>query len=170
MRIDRPEDYYRVSLERMGQAWSLYRGPDQQSYGLAMYVGGVAVECMLRAFKRFKDQVFDERHDLSRLFRTSRMLDFDPDSLRARKYNAQQIEEYFRELRATAFEVYRLWSNDYRFASEERMRAHLKSMQLDRGIRGDFLKKRAEDLLTAAQTIIDAGVLQWKSLKKSNPS
>jgi hypothetical protein len=169
MRIDRPEHYYRVGLERIKQAWLLYNEPNHGSYALAMYVAGVAVESMLRAFKIFRDPVFDERHDLLRLFKASGMLNLDPDLLKARGLSTSQVEAYFRELQAATSDVYDLWSNDYRFATEERMRAHLKNKRLDRKIRGDFLKKRSLELLEASQTIIDKGLLQWILLKRSSP-
>jgi hypothetical protein len=169
MRIDRPEHYFRVSLERIKQAWFLYESPEHDKYALSMYIAGVAVEGMLRAFKMFKDPVFDERHDLARLFKASGMLDVDLDKLKARGLTASQMEEHFEDLQAAASEVCELWENDYRFASEERLRASLKSKKLDRGVKGDFLKKRASDLLTASQKIVDKGVFQWGLLKRSKP-
>jgi len=170
MRIDRPEHYYNVSLERMRQAWNLYDDPDHESYALAMYVAGVSVECMLRAFKIFKDPTFDEKHVLLRLFKASGMLEFDPEKLKDCGYSNMEVERYFRELQSAAMEVNRSWSNDLRFASEERLRVHLKTQQLDRKIKGDFLKKRTLGLLEGSRAIIDKGVLQWRLLKRSKPS
>jgi len=40
-------DYFEASRERMNQAGQPYRS---QQYSIAMYLAGVAVECMLRAF------------------------------------------------------------------------------------------------------------------------
>jgi len=170
MRIDRPEHYYRVSLERMRQAWNLYNDPDRESYALAMYVAGVSVECMLRAFKFFKTPTFDEKHVMPRLFRASGMLDLDPEILKARGFTEEKRQAHFEELQAAASYVCDLWENDFRFASEDRMRARLKSRSLDRGIKGDYLKKRALELLNASQKIIDKGVFQWGLLKRSKPS
>jgi hypothetical protein len=45
----RAEDYYRAGLERMRQARTVYH--EGESFALAMYSGGLAVECMLRAFR-----------------------------------------------------------------------------------------------------------------------
>jgi hypothetical protein len=61
-RIDRSEHYVQVALERMEQAWMLSKQGEGRSYALAMYVAGVAVECMLRAFKISRDPTFDEKH------------------------------------------------------------------------------------------------------------
>jgi len=159
MKIDRPEDYYVAALERMKQAWGLYR--EDASYALAMYVAGVAVECMLRAFKMRKDPAYDEKHDLRRLFRASGMIQVDPRDLISQGLSEKQADQYIRDLQASLNEIYSLWSNDFRYASENRLRSRLKSLKLDRGLRGDFLKANARKLLNSAQSFIDKGVLQW---------
>jgi len=166
MRIDSSEDYFQVALQRMGQAWDLYGEAEGGSHALAMYVSGVAVECLLRAFKRRRDATFDEKHDLRRLFKASGMLDFFPETLVARGISAEQAIVSFREFQADLNDIYDLWSNDYRYASETRLRSHLKSQGLTRGIKGDVLKAKALALLTASQRFMDKGVLQWKALSR----
>jgi hypothetical protein len=161
MRIDQPEHYYIAAIERMNQAWEIYRGG--AGYALAMYVAGLAVECMLRAHKMRKDTTFDERHDLKRLFQASGMLDADPAILQEKGLSEAGARRHFRELQASMVDVYDLWTNDYRFASETRLRAHLKFRKLDRGIKGDFVKARARKLLESAQRLIDKGIFQWQS-------
>ena len=74
------EQYYETSLERMAQARLLHK--QGTAYSLAIYVGGVAVECLLRAFKARHTAEFDERHDLLKLFSASRMLQVDPTFIR----------------------------------------------------------------------------------------
>ena len=59
-------------------------------------------------------------------------------------------------------DVFILWRNNYRFASEARLLAHLKKMKLYQGLKGGLLKAKAHDLLNAAQRFIDKGVLQWQ--------
>ncbi len=152
----------------MKQARTLY--DEKAGYALSMYVAGVSVECMLRAFKMLRDTTFDERHDLRRLFKASGMLSVDPVVLRARGLTGSQVQHHHRELQAALTIVYDLWSNDYRFASEDRLRAHLKSTKLDRGVKGDILKVNALALLNAAETFHDMGVYQWISSKKSDRS
>ena len=68
----RADEYYRASLERMRQANHLYS--EGQSFALAMYCGGLAVECLLRAFRFAEDDSFEGRHDLIALLRASRFL------------------------------------------------------------------------------------------------
>jgi HEPN domain-containing protein len=168
MKIDKPDHYFGASLERLRQAWTLYQ--EGNSYALAMYVAGVAVECMLRAFKMRKETTFDEKHDLERLFRASGMLKIDPELLKAKGLSEEQAQAHFRGLQAAMVDVCRLWANDYRYASEARMRVHLKQRKLDRGVKGDCLKAKALSLLNASQQVISKGVYQWNLLKRSKPS
>jgi len=166
MKIDGPEHYFRAGTERMRQAWVLYREEGGESFSLAMYAAGVAVECMLRAFKMLHDPTFDEKHDLLKLFKASRMFSIDPDRLRAKGVSDHEADEHFLRTQRAVSEVYVLWSNDYRYASEDRLRVWLKLNRLDRGVRGDFLKERARQLLSASQVLLDRGVVQWNWLKK----
>ena len=58
--------------------------------------------------------------------------------------------------------MYILWRNNYRFASEARLWLTSKQMELYQKVKGDALKANAHRLLTAAQKLIDNGVLQWR--------
>jgi hypothetical protein len=98
------------------------------------------------------------------------MLNIDPDLLRAKGLTEEQARNHFLELQASLNEVYNLWANDYRFASEARLRANLKQRKLDRGVKGDFVKAKTLSLLSSAQRFLDRGTFQWISSKKSNPS
>jgi HEPN domain-containing protein len=155
------EHYFRAAVERISQAQHLYR-EGKGCFALAMYAAGLAVECILRAFilRRGKEE-FESRHDVLLLWKESGMLNLDPDRLKAKGLTDQQIEEHQRVLWASVNEVYILWRNNYRFASEARLLSHVKRMRLYEGIKGDILKAKAYDLLKAAQRFIDKGVLQW---------
>ena len=155
-----PEHYFQTSTQRMRQAQHLYR--EGASFALAIYVGGVAVECLLRAFKARHDPTFDERHNLLRLFAASGMLRVDRDRLRAINWTDAQIEAHLRALQAAVNNVYRLWSNNYRFVSEDRLRSHLKEITGYRKIKGDYLKEQTRRFLVSAQTFIDKGVVLWR--------
>lgn len=74
----------------MAQARALYERGD--SYALAMYAAGLAVECILRAFKMRRTNVFDDRHDLLLLFQASGMLDVDPDTIHSAGLSAKASE------------------------------------------------------------------------------
>jgi len=159
MEISRPEHYYRVALERIRQAQYLYR--ESQSYALAIYVAGVAVESMLRAFRAKTTREFESRHDLSALFIESGMVQLGTDKLRAKGWSEDDIIRHTRTMRVAVNHVYMIWHNNYRFASEQRLLAHVKKMKLYRGLKGDILKANALHLIDAARVFIDKGVLQW---------
>ncbi|MBI3462705.1 MAG: hypothetical protein HY000_06540 [Planctomycetes bacterium] len=155
-----PEHYFQTATQRMRQAQYLYQ--EGSSFALAIYVGGVAVECLLRAFKGQRDSTFDEKHHLLRLFAASGMLRVDRDQLRAQQWTDARIDVHLRTLQVAANEIFRLWDNNYRFASEERLRAHLKKITGYQKIKGDYLKEQARQFLNSAQTFIDKGVVQWQ--------
>ncbi len=154
-----PDHYFETANERMRQAQQIYE--EGASYALAIYVGGVAVECLLRAFKGRRDPTFDERHDLLRLFLESGILSVDREFLRARGWTDAIIDRHLESIQLAIDEIVRIWSNRYRFASEARLRSHLKRITGYRKIKGDYLKDQARRFLNAAQTFVDKGVLQW---------
>jgi hypothetical protein len=155
-----PEHYFQTATQRIRQAHYLYK--ESSSFALAIYVGGLAVECLLRAFKGRRDPTFDERHDLLRLFAASGMLRVDRDKLREMNWSDSQIDGHLRTLRVAANEIFRLWANDYRFVSEERLRSHLKKATGYRKIKGDYLKEQARRFLNSAQSFIDKGATLWQ--------
>ena len=104
-----PEHYFQTATQRMRQAHYAYK--EGSSYALAIYVGGVAVECLLRAYKGRRDPTFDERHDLLRLFAASGILRLDRNKLRAINWTERQIDEHLQTLRVAVNEIYRLWKN-----------------------------------------------------------
>ena len=155
-----PEHYFQTATQRMRQAHYLFK--ESSSFALAIYVGGLAVECLLRAFKGLRDPLFDEKHDLLRLFAASRILRIDHDRLHAKNWSDPQINGHLQTLRLAVNEVVRLWANNYRFVSEERLRSHLKKITGYRKIKGDYLKEEARKFLNSAQRFIDKGVILWQ--------
>ncbi len=156
------DHHFRAALERMSQAHHLYR-EGTGNYAVTMYVAGLAVECLLRAFMlRRGKTAFESRHNVLLLVKESGMLAVDRDRLEEKGLTSAQIENHEKELWASVNDVFILWHNNYRFASEARLLAHLKKMKLYEGVRGDPLKANALRLLTAAQRFIDRGVLQWR--------
>lgn len=152
-----PEHYFQTATQRMRQAQHLYR--EGSSFALAIYVGGLAVECLLRAFKGRQDPAFDERHNLLRLFSESGILRVDRDELRAKQWTEAEIDSHLRTLQLAINDIVRLWANNYRFASEERLRSHLKEITRHQRIKGDYLKEQARRFLASAQRFIDKGVI-----------
>ncbi len=155
-----PEHYFQTAIQRIRQAQHLYN--EGSSFALAIYVGGVAVECLLRAFKGRRDPTFDEKHNLLRLFAASGMLRADREKLREKGWSGDQIDAHLRTLQAAVNDVVRLWANNYRFASEERLRSHLKQITgYQKKLKGDYLKEQARRFLSSAQKFVEKGVVQW---------
>ncbi len=146
------QQYFDTATERMRQSRNLYNRGD--SYAIAMYVGGVAVECMLRAFKLLRTDDFDERHDLLQLFASSRMLEYTQGS------------EAVQRMRTSMNEVYNLWANDYRYASEARLKSELTARRVHCGVKGDVLKGCAYRLLNAAEKLTERGAVIWTKLPR----
>src|SRR5207237_1962133 len=61
--------YKEAAREHLPVAAELY---DSGRYVLANYVSGLAVECILRAYRVLREPAFDERHDLHELYRSSK--------------------------------------------------------------------------------------------------
>jgi hypothetical protein len=161
----RADQYYRAGLERMEQAHRIYR--DGTGDALAIYCGGLAVDSLLRAFRWTEDARFEGRHDLAELLKASRLLSIDEDYLRRKRASAAAIHRSSLELREALNEVIILWHNNLRFASEASLKAFLKQLGRLQGRRGDPLKKNAQDLLHAAPTVMNRGVVLWTSARKS---
>jgi hypothetical protein len=130
-----------------------------------MYTAGVAVECLLRAFKLLRTAEFDERHDLLALFAHSRIQELN-DRLVEKQRSSRRAARSPQDISAWMSDVYNLWANDYRYASESRLRSELTSRRNIHGIKGDVLKAGACRLLNSAETLIERGALIWTSLPK----
>lgn len=155
----RAEEYYRTALERMRQARDVYQ--DGEAFALCMYCAGLAVECLLRAFRWKKDRTFEGRHDLEELLKASRLLQIEDEFMRRKGESEDAIDASGRELRANMNQVIVLWHNSLRFASEARLRVFLRGIDRVKGTKGDPRKKNAKDLLNAAQAVISRGIAIW---------
>jgi hypothetical protein len=160
----RDEEYYQAARERLRQAREIH--DSKESYALAMYCSGLAVECMLPAFRWQKDPSFEGRHDLEELFRASGLLQAHEERARRKRIPEEEIERSVAEILDAKDKVMALWQNNLRFASEASLRAYLNRSGRLRGIRGDALRKNSADLLLAAAIIVDNGVKVWSSRRK----
>lgn len=154
------DHYFRAGLERMHQAHHLHR-QGTGYFALAMYTAGLAVECLLRAFMVSRKREFESRHDLLLLFKESGILNIDREKLQRKGLTDRQIDDHQISLRTSVNDVFLLWRNNYRFASEDRLLAYLKKLKLYQRSKGNLLKAKSADLLRAAQRFIDLGILQW---------
>jgi hypothetical protein len=162
--IFRAEEYFRAATERMRQARAIHGV--ERSYALAMYCGGLAVECLLRAFRWKEDTSFEGRHDLDDLLKASNLLGINEKQMRRHGISEDEIIGHSVGMRAALNEIVALWHNNLRFASENRLRAFLHQKRRLQGVKGNALKKSSLDLLNAAQNIIDRGVSLWTSKRR----
>ena len=144
------EHYFKASQDRIKEARKLH---NSGNYVGSIYLSGVSVECMLRAYVQGNMDDFYSRHDLIRLLRTSGISEIITISQR-------------RNIDAALGNIWSRWKNNYRYASEELIRAELKKLKLDRGIKGDWLKFNSMTVLNSALIVISIGVKKWKTLKR----
>ncbi|MBM3957739.1 MAG: HEPN domain-containing protein [Gemmatimonadetes bacterium] len=139
--------YRRAAEERAAEAVGLH---GEGRYALAHYVAGLAVECMLRAYRVRVDPQFDSRHDLRELCRAARFYQFLP------------TEDAPRVSAALAVVADR-WRNDHRYRDERELRHWLKDLGRDRHVRGDILKHSSREIVNAAVVVVTAGGVRWES-------
>lgn len=144
------KSYHRAALERIVDADLLHA---EGHYPFAMYASGLAVECLLRAFRLLKDSSFDERHDLWQLWKKTALA------------NVRRETSYERIHTLLAY-INARWRNSYRFAGVDEVRSVLRKFDLARGIKGDFLKYNSKKLYEVARELVQLGDLQWKQLNK----
>ncbi len=137
--------YLEAAQERRDEAWHLY---ENGRYVGALYLTGVAVECLLRAYRVRRGLPFQARHNLIGLYQESGLMEF--------------INERNRErLAADLGEVWSRWKNDYRYASEKRLRAEINRRERDRRTKGDLLKWNARIAWDSGSYVIATGVAAW---------
>jgi hypothetical protein len=100
------------------------------------------------------------------LLKASRLLRIDEEHMRRKRASESDIHESGLKLRRAMNEIILLWHNNLRFASEASLKAFLHQTGRLKGVKGNPLKKNTLDLLDAAQTVVDRGVVLWTSKKK----
>ena len=141
------DDYRWAAFDRIGSAEALHAA---ERYAAAIYLAGVAVECMLRAYRVRVDPEFDARHDLMQLLTSSGLQDYVPAKRRA-------------EVAGALGDVWSRWRNDYRYASDDRVLRDLRDRGLTLGIKGDPLKENSRHVLAQALALVGLGGARWKN-------
>ncbi len=154
------EEYFEASQERLKDAISLYRAAnhDQASYAACLYISGLAVECLARAYRAMLQLSFDDKHDIRRLFSPEIMEKMCPP-----KRN--------REFSDALNTIYLTWLNKYRYAPDNRLEALFKSQYQGtkikgKSVQGSYLKFACMKVQDAMHTLFNIGVIEWKQLKK----
>lgn len=139
-------EYMRASKERLDDALVLR---EQERFALAHYAAGIAVECILRAYRLLDSPEFDARHDLRALTKLARYYE--------RVVPHPRQEEFAGYVQV----VTARWSNEQRYLSAGSLLAWLHARAQDRGIEGDVLKESSRRLYNAAYKLVERGVTKW---------
>jgi hypothetical protein len=127
----------------------------------AHYLAGVAVECMLRAYRCRLSRRFSSRHQLYDLATESRFLDLIP----RRKL----------ELRGVFDEINLRWRNDHRYYPAKKLRNYLHDAGMTRlgrykpgagetsTVRGDVLKLNLRRMIELARDVLAVGEERWQT-------
>ena len=161
-----PEHYLQAARERIDQAQVNF---DRKHYALAMDTAGRAVECVLRAYffrKHGPKATLEAAHDIPELFKASGLKAVALEAREKRGDTEEAITEYSEELEADIADIVLRWSNDYRYASEDRLRAHLKRKHLYRKVKNDLLRDNARRLIESARRVVSEGVERWSRSKR----
>ena len=139
------ETHLAVAQEHADLARKLYSGGD---YAPVHYLAGLAVECLLRAYRVRFDPRFDCRHVLA-------------DLVKAAKFYDAVSPARQEQTSAALSEVTRLWRNDHRFRSRDSLRKWVKQQLMSDRIKGDVLKEGARRIANAALEVVSEGVRRW---------
>jgi hypothetical protein len=153
-----PEHLKHAARERLDQSNTLFR---EGAFALAMYTAGVGVECMLRAYILRQRKDLATGHDIPLLFKTSGLILRAEHSNQRGRGTTEKGKTFNRQLQADIIDIHQRWANDFRYASEDRLRAHLKHKRLDIGIKGDLLRINSRQLIDAAKRVVDLGDRLW---------
>ena len=121
---------------------------DAGHFVVAHYLSGLSVECILRAYRWRIDGSWDGRHVLLRLAKSARF--YEIVSERAQ----ERFDDHFNE-------VVRRWSNDHRYASEDKLVKYLNSIEVTTNVKGSKPKENSRVMTEAAHYIVALGTAKW---------
>lgn len=134
-------------MDRMAEAWLCH---SHARYVCAVYLGGLAVECILQAHAIRLGSARDARHDLHL------WLSQCPAKLQRAMTNES--------VRRAWSQTFAVWRNQLRYYSEDAMLGYLRQKQLTRGLRGhrrSVLRTATANLLTAFDLVQKKGLASW---------
>jgi HEPN domain-containing protein len=142
-----PVVLYHASGERKEAAWAAY---DRKDYALAMYLAGLAVECILQAIALQDDPTHDAKHDLAKWLARCRK------SLQ-NGIKSEAVREHWNR-------VVRMWRNELRYLSYDGVLGYLRQRNFHRGIAGGpdaIMRVNAKRLLDSTVAVHNRGVVAW---------
>ena len=140
-----PEHYRDAAQDRLTDAARLHAA---DRFVASVYMSGVAVECMLRAYRAREDDDFDGRHDLTKLMTASGIMSFIRETER-------------REFGAHLATVWSFWRNNLRFAEHSRFESHVRLIRPHR--KGPAAAWASAEVFQSATYVVTRGVFRWNS-------
>lgn len=137
------EDYREAAGERLDEANGAFQRGDHVAVHLA---AGLAIECMLRAYRVRVSPDLEERHDLFLL-----------SAAYLRRVPPRRKEE----LRDEINEATILWQNNHRYCSSRRLVAYLNRVGRYRRER-EMLRANTARMLGIARRILEYGEERWQ--------
>ncbi len=141
-------DYYSASLNRLGDLEHLRM--NQKSIILSLYCAGVSVECMFRAYILKETNSFDDKHDLFKLYNTSKMgMELSVDRRMELTSQVKKISEF--------------WFNNLRYTSDVRLKRKIAHKFVRTSFKdiNKYLDKHNNDIFDATYKIIETGKELW---------
>jgi HEPN domain-containing protein len=136
------EDYREASGERLRDAAF---AQTSRAYVAAHVNAGLAIECMLRAYRARVQAEFDSRHDLALL---------------ADAFLRKMSDKRRAELRDAIANVSILWMNNHRYCSARKLIAPFNKIKRYRTER-DMLFRNGERMIGYASLIVQYGEARW---------
>jgi len=130
------DEYRRGALERLDDARTLLK---HARWAGAAYCAGRAVESLLRALLGSGEN--ESGHNLRQLFKQAGSVGL---------LCSRDEDQLYDPINTIAG----VWSNNLRFADEQRFLKHLKSARKDRGIKGDPVEYWARRLVECSEAVI----------------
>lgn len=143
----KPMVLYRASVERIQEAGYCLKG---RHWIAAMYLAGLAVECILQAIALHHGSPHDARHDLTK------WLSKCPLSLQDTLKSKEIAGDWNR--------VATVWYNELRYLSEDGLFGHLRNIGRAKKIKGGreaILKENAKRLVESASAVHKKGLGIW---------
>jgi hypothetical protein len=142
-----PEHYFEAARERLTDSAKLHA---VGGYVASVYLSGVAVECMLLAYRTRDDPQFDARHDLPALMRASGIMEFI------------KVDER-RDFAVHLGTIWTFWKNNLRYVEQSRFEKHLRTLYPNRGT--ELTVWASKKVYESAHFVITRGVCRWDSAK-----
>ena len=139
------EDYLAAARSHAASLSDIYAAGH---YATTIYLAGVAVECMFRAYSTRRGVPFRSDHVLVAHAAEAKFLRVLPQ-------RHQSVAG------AALTRIAAIWRNNHRYRSEKTMRRFLKGRKADRGIKGDFLKEQARRISADANDLVTLGSRRW---------